>query len=387
MVTAIHAMSQPGPIPRLTKDSPMPPPGPLAGLRVVEFDAIGPVPLACMILADLGCDVIRIARPNGSGNDTGGAVLNRNRGHVELDLKTEDDQASVLELIGRADAVIEGFRPGVMERLGLGPDVCLAANPRLAFVRMTGWGQTGPLAPRAGHDINYIALTGALHAMGEADRPPVPPLNYVGDYGGGAMFAVVGLLSAVMNARATGRGQTVDVAMVEGTAVLSSLFHAFIANGGWTDRRASNLIDGSAPFYRCYTCAEGGHVAVGALEPQFYALLLDGLDIPRDRFVQHDRAGWPEMTAAFQAAFLTRSRDAWAQVFEGVDACVSPVLSFTEAPEHPHNRARGVFSTVDGVRQPAPAPRFSDGAGVIVPQSDALTRAQALARWQDVTDA
>ena len=360
-------------------------PGPLAGLRVVEFDAIGPVPLACMILADLGCDVIRVARKAGAAkvwDDIGGSVLHRNRGHVEVDLKNADDRADVLDLIARADAVMEGFRPGVMERLGLGPAECLAANPKLAFVRMTGWGQTGPLAPRAGHDINYIALTGALHAMGEADRPPVPPLNYLGDYGGGAMFAVVGLLSAVMNARTTGRGQTVDVAMVEGTAVLSSLFHAMIASGLWSDRRGSNLIDGSAPFYRCYACADGGHVAVGALEPQFFALLLDGLGIGRDRFVQHDRSAWPEMTAAFETAFLTRPRDAWAEVFEGVDACVSPVLSFAEAADHPHNRARGVFATANGVSQPVPAPRFSAGAFGIAPTSGPRTVADALANWQ-----
>lgn len=367
------------------EQSPPPPTGPLTGLRVVEFDAIGPVPLACMILADLGCDVIRVARKADAAktwDDTGGAVLHRNRGHIELDLKSTNDRASVLDLIARADAVIEGFRPGVMERLGLGPDVCLAANPRLAFVRMTGWGQTGPLAPRAGHDINYIALTGALHAMGEADRPPAPPLNFVGDYGGGAMFAVVGLLSAVMNARATGQGQTVDVAMVEGTAVLSSIFHAFIASGGWMDTRASNLVDGSAPFYRCYACAGGGHVAVGALEPQFFALLLDGLGIARDRFVQHDRSGWPEMTAVFEAVFLTRSRDQWAQIFEFVDACVSPVLSFTEAADHPHNRERAVFSKAGGVRQPAPAPRFSVSPGAIRPPREVLTAAEALAHWQ-----
>lgn len=359
--------------------------GPLDGLRVVECDAIGPVPLACMILADLGCDVVRVARRADASkiwDDIGGAVLHRNRGHIEVDLKDADDRASVLDLIARADAVMEGFRPGVMERLGLGPEDCLAVNPKLAFVRVTGWGQTGPLAPRAGHDINYIALTGALHAMGEADRPPVPPLNYLGDYGGGAMFAVVGLLSAVMSARATGQGQAVDVAMVEGTAVLSSLFHAMIASGLWSDRRASNLIDGSAPFYRCYACADGGHVAVGALEPQFFALLLDGLGIAQDRFAQHDRSVWPEMTAAFAAAFLTRPRDAWAEVFDGVDACVSPVLSFGEAAAHPHNLARETFATANGLTQPAPAPRFSRAPGTITAPAGVLSPTEALRRWQ-----
>lgn len=357
---------------------------PLAGLRVVEFDAIGPVPLACMILADLGCEVVRVARRADAAkvwDDIGGTVLHRNRGHVEVDLKNADDRSAVLDLIGRADAVMEGFRPGVMERLGLGPEVCLATHPKLAFVRVTGWGQTGPLAPTAGHDINYIALTGALHAMGEADRPPVPPLNLLGDYGGGAMFAVVGLLSAVMQARATGRGQTVDVAMVEGTAVLSGLFHAMMASGLWSDQRGSNLIDGSAPFYRCYACADGGYVAVGALEPQFFGLLLDGLGIARDRFFQHDRAAWPEMTAAFEAAFLTCPRDAWAEVFAGTDACVSPVLGLAEAADHAHTRERGVFSTVAGVRHPMPAPRFADSVGDVAPASGAHTMAEVLAAW------
>ena len=360
--------------------------GPLVGLRVVELDAIGPVPLACMILADLGCDVVRVARRVDAAkvwDDVGGAVLHRNRGHVEADLKSADDRAKVLDLVAEADALIEGFRPGVMERLGLGPDECLARNPELAFVRMTGWGQSGPLAPRAGHDINYIALTGALHAMGEAGGPPPPPLNFVGDYGSGAMFAIVGLLSAVMSARATGKGQVVDVAMVEGAAVLSGIFHAFLASGAWSDRRGSNLVDGSAPFYRCYRCADDEFVAVGALEPQFFALLLDGLGIARDRFDQHDKAGWREMEAAFQQLFLTKPRDAWSEVFEGVDACVSPVLSFTEAPGHPHNASRGAFVTSAEVVQPSPAPRFSETApGVDPARTGIRTLEDAIQSWR-----
>ncbi len=360
-------------------------PRPLAGIRIVEFDAIGPVPLASMILADLGCDIVRITRRADAAkvwDDVGGAVLNRNRRCVALDLKDPADCDRALDLIALSDAMIEGFRPGVMERLGLGPDVCLARNPRLAFVRMTGWGQTGPLSKRAGHDINYIALSGALHAMGEAGRPPVPPLNLVGDYGGGAMFAVTGLLAAVVQARATGSGQAVDVSMVEGTAVMTSIFHAFMANGGWSDARASNLIDGSAPFYRCYACADGGHVAVGALEPQFFALLMDGLGIERERFKQYDKSVWPEMTATFQAAFGARSRDQWAAVFQESDACVTPVLTFSEVADHPHNAARQTFASPNGVRQPMPAPRFSASVGEVAnPVPGSLEIDDALKAW------
>lgn len=359
--------------------------GPLAGVRIVEMDAIGPVPLACMMLADLGCEVVRITRAPGSGqawDEVGGVVLHRNRKHVHLDLKSPDDRNSALALIERADGLIEGFRPGVMERLGLGPDVCLERNPRLAFARMTGWGQTGPLAPRAGHDINYIAITGALHAMGPADRPPAPPLNLVGDYGGGAMFAIVGLLAAILNARSTGKGQVVDVAMTDGTAALTSFFHAFAAVGLWNDGRGTNLLDGSKPFYKCYACAGGGHVAVGSLEPQFFALLLKGLEIAPDRFVQYDPAGWPEMEAVFAATFLTRTREAWDDVFRDTDACVSPVLSFSEAAAHPHNVVRGTLVEIDGVRQPAPAPRFSGVSTDIDPERRGLLAVEdALATW------
>jgi len=359
--------------------------GPLTGVRVVELDAIGPVPLAAMLLADLGCEIVRIARAPNSGqtwDDTGGSVLHRNRKHVHLDLKSPADRDQALDLIANADALIEGFRPGVMERLGLGPDVCLARNPRLVFARMTGWGQTGPLALRAGHDINYIAITGALHAMGRPDQPPEPPLNLVGDYGGGAMFAIVGILSAIINARKTGEGQVVDVAMTDGTAALTSFFHAFTASGLWSDQRGANLLDGSKPFYRCYACADGGHVAVGPLEPQFFAQLLKGLEIAPDRFVQYDPAGWPEMEAVFAAAFLTRSRDQWDEVFRDTDACVSPVLSFSEAADHPHNRDRGTLVEEDGVTQPAPAPRFAGTpAGISADRRGLLSIDEVLTRW------
>lgn len=356
--------------------------GPLAGVRVVEFDAIGPVPLAAMMLADMGCEVVRIVRPSGrTWDETGGAVLNRGRPVVHLDLKVEADRASALALSARADAVIEGFRPGVMERLGLGPDVCLEANPRLVFARMTGWGQTGPLAQRAGHDINYIAVAGALNAIGPADRPPPPPLNLLGDYGGGAMFAVVGLLAAIISARTTGKGQVVDVAMTDGVAVLTSFFHAFAHRGLWRDERGANLLDGGAPFYRCYACADDRFVAVGALEPQFFAQLLAGLEIAPDVFGQYDMDAWPRMQAALAERFQARTRDDWAAIFADTDACVSPVLSFGEAPDHPHNRARGTFMTRTDVVQPSPAPRFGATPSKIGKAEDDLTVADMLDRW------
>ena len=359
----------------------MTPSGPLAGIRIVEFDAIGPVPLASMLLADLGAEIVRLARAPNSGqawDDTGGAILHRNRKHVHVDLKSPADRDQALALIGKADAVIEGFRPGVMERLGLGPDVCLAVNSRLVFARMTGWSQTGALAPRAGHDINYVALTGALHAMGREGEPPPPPLNLVGDNGGGAMFAIMGLLAALISARTTGVGQVVDVAMTDGVSSLSAIFHAFRASGMWADRRGTNLVDGSVPFYRCYACADGGFVAVGALEPQFYAQLLQGLGLEARNFPQSDRERWPDMRTAFETAFLSRSRDEWAEIFAGSDACVSPVLSFGEAANHPQNS----LVTVDGLVQPAPAPRFSRTLGTIDPSRKGLaTIAEVLASW------
>lgn len=355
--------------------------GPLAGIRIVEFDAIGPVPLAGMMLADMGADVVRIARPKTgqeAWDDVGGSILHRSRTVIELDLKSRVDQA--LALIAGADALIEGLRPGVMERLGLGPDACLAANPRLVYGRITGWGQTGQMAPRAGHDINYVALTGALHAMGPAGTPPPVPLNLVGDYGGGTMFLVTGVLAALLSAKATGRGQVVDAAMIDGVATMTSLFQAFRASGQWSDAREDNLLDGAAPYYRCYACADDGFVAVGALEPQFYRLLLTGLGLEADAWPQHERTLWPQMQAEFARIFRTRRREEWEQVFADSDACVTPVLTWAEAPDHPHQRERDSYVVRHGVSQPAPAPRFSATRSAIS-EARKATPAEVLARW------
>lgn len=357
---------------------------PLSGVRIVEFDGLGPITFAGMVLADLGADVVRLTRADGSGvfGDVGGAVLHRGRAAVPVDLKDPTDRDRVLGLIAAADAVIEGFRPGVLERLGLGPDACLARNPRLVFGRITGWGQTGPLSQTVGHDLNYIALTGALHAMGEPGRPPRPPLNLVGDYGGGAMLLVVGVLAAVIEARTTGRGRVVDAAMTDGAALLSSLFFALSASGLWTDERGTNLLDGGAPFYRCYKCADGRFVAVGALEPRFYGALLRGLEIDPATAPQFPASHWPGLHARFEALFLARSREDWTARFAGGEACVTPVLTFAEAAEHPHNQARATFA--GSPVQPAPAPRF-DGEVAPVGPAIALSLEAALSRWGQAT--
>ncbi|MDB5685983.1 MAG: carnitine dehydratase [Rhizorhabdus sp.] len=357
--------------------------GPLKGIRIVEIDAIGPVPLAATILADMGAEIIRVARPPYAGaawDDVGGDVIHRSRDVIYLNLKDAGDRDQLLSLIEAADGLIEGYRPGVMERLGIGPDVCLARNPKLVFGRMTGWGQSGPMAPRAGHDINYISISGALHAIGEQGKPPVVPLNLVGDYGGGAMFLITGVLAALLSAKTTGKGQVVDACMTDGVASLMSLFHAFKSIGQWEDEPASNLLDGAAPFYRCYGCADGKYVAVGCLEPQFFAQMIAGLGLQDQGYVQADRAGWPAMQADFEVAFATRTRDEWAEQFAGTDACVTPVLSMTEAPDHPHNAARGTYVMRKGFAQPAPAPRFSETEAAITEPTE-LTAAQALERW------
>ena len=335
--------------------------GPLHGIRIVELDAIGPVPLCGMILSDLGAEVVRIARPDGQAAfaDLGEAVVLRGRRTVAMNLKDDGDRDRLLDLIASADAVIEGMRPGVMERLGLGPDTCHARNPRLVYGRMTGWGQVGPNSQLAGHDINYIAMTGALRAITGSDGAPAVPLNLIGDYAGGTMFLALGLVSAILSAKVTGKGQVVDAAIVDGVAGLMGMFHALKASGLWSDTPVSNMLDGGLPFYRCYACADGGYMAVGALEPKFFALLLDGLGIERTRFVQHDRAGWPAMQRAFADAFAAAPRAHWEDVFAGTDACVSPVLTMSEAMTHPVNTARGVFVTHNDVRQASPAPRFS----------------------------
>jgi len=337
--------------------------GPLQGMRVVEIAALGPAPFCGMVLADLGADVVRVDRADAvTGGHTGSTrndLLGRGKSSIAVDLKHEEGVRAVLRLVQSADALIEGFRPGVTERLGIGPAPCLAQNPALVFGRMTGWGQDGPLSGRAGHDIDYIALSGALAAIGPQERP-LPPLNLVGDFGGGGMFLAVGLLAAVLHARETGQGQVVDAAMIDGSALLTTAMHGHIAEGWWTARREDNLLDGGAPFYQVYETADGRQIAVGALEPQFFAALLEGLRIdPESLPAQGDREGWPSIRAALAAKFASQSRDHWAEHFATRDACVSPVLDATEAPDHSHNRAREVFIEVDGVSQPAPGPRFS----------------------------
>jgi alpha-methylacyl-CoA racemase len=333
--------------------------GPLGSLRVVEFAGIGPGPFAAMLLADMGADVVRIDRPKFSGADPRDITL-RSRRVVAVDLKSAEQREAVLRLLEGADVLIEGFRPGVMERLGLGPDAVRAGNPRLVYGRITGWGQAGPLAAAAGHDINYIALPGALAAIGPREGGPVPPLNLIGDYGGGALYLAVGVLAAVIEARTSGRGQVVDAAMCDGAASMLSIFFTLKARAQWEDRRGANMLDGGAPFYRTYACADGQYVAIGALEPQFYETLcrLAGLDDPafRDR---GDRTKWPQLAVKMEAVFRQKTRDEWCAILEGTDACFAPVLTMTEAPSHPHLAARGTFTELGGVLQPAPAPRFS----------------------------
>ncbi|HLI37829.1 MAG TPA: CaiB/BaiF CoA-transferase family protein [Streptosporangiaceae bacterium] len=334
--------------------------GPLGGLRVVELAGIGPGPHAAMVLADLGADVVRVERPGtGSAVPSPGHLL-RNRRRVAADLKTGAGRDLVLRLAARADVLLEGFRPGVAERLGVGPRQCHAVNPRLVYGRMTGWGQDGPLAGRAGHDINYISLTGALHAIGRAGERPAVPLNLVGDFGGGSMFLVAGVLAALWERQRSGRGQVVDAAMVDGASVLLQMMWAFRGAGWWTDDREANLLDGGAPFYDTYICADGRWIAVGALEPQFYAAFLAGLGLDgEDLPPQMDRAGWPRLRARFTEVIAGRTRDEWAEIFAGTDACVTPVLSFGEVAAHPHMAARETIIDVGGVPQAAPAPRFS----------------------------
>jgi len=334
--------------------------GPLAELHVIEFAGIGPGPFAAMMLADMGADIVRVDRAGSTLLGLDYDVLNRGRRSIALDLKRPEAVEAALRLVEKADALIEGFRPGVMERLGLGPDACLARNPRLAYGRVTGWGQEGPLAQAAGHDINYIALSGALHAIGTQDGGPAIPLNLIGDFGGGGMLLAFGLVCAVLEARASGKGQVVDAAMTDGAAALMAMIYGMAGNKQWTDRRQANLLDGGAPFYATYRCADGKWVAVGALEPQFYALLLDkiGLEDPMFR-AQSDRSMWPRLRAALADAFARRTRQEWCEVLQGTDACFAPVLDLAEAAAHPHNASRGTLEQRDGVVQPAPAPRFS----------------------------
>lgn len=361
--------------------------GPLRGVRVVELAGIGPGPFAAMLLGDLGADVVRVDRPGGAalGIDPASDVTNRNKRSVTVDLKDPDGLATVLDMVARADVLIEGNRPGVAERLGVGPDPCLARNPSLVYARMTGWGQDGPLARRAGHDIGYIALTGALGMTGPADGPPYAAANLLGDYAGGSLYLVIGVLAALQHARTPdGAGQVVDAAIVDGTSHLSAMLHGMLAADVWQDRRGANLLDGGAPFYGTYETSDGGFMAVGALEPQFYreftALLGLGDELPS----REDPAAWSELAAAVADRFRTRTRDEWDEVFRDSDACVAPVLSLREAPRHPHLAARGTFVEHGGITQPAPAPRFS-ATPTAVSRTPALPGADAaeVARdWQ-----
>jgi alpha-methylacyl-CoA racemase len=344
--------------------------GPLEGVRIVELAGIGPAPFCAMLLADMGAEVIRLDRAANVGHDdsrVGGPpgeeyrfnLLARGRRNIAVDLKNKAGAAAALRLIDKADALIEGFRPGVMERLGLGPDICLARNKKLVYGRMTGWGQDGPIAHTAGHDINYISLSGVLYSIGEAGGPPVPPLNLVGDFGGGALYLAMGVLAGIISARATGKGQVIDCSMVEGSASLMTMMYAALASGAWTERRGTNRTDGGAHYYHVYETKDGEHISVGSIEPQFYALLLqhtglDGETLPE----QTDRAHWPEMQQRLARIFKQKTRAEWTEIMEQTDICFAPVLRMSEALSHPHNVHRESFVEIDGIPQPAPAPRF-----------------------------
>ncbi len=334
--------------------------GPLKGLKIIEMAGIGPGPFCAMMLADMGAEVIRIDRLSQKGSGHRANVLNRGRRSIALDLKNPDAVEAVLKLVEQADALIEGFRPGVMERLGLGPDICLERNPKLIFGRMTGWGQTGPLAKAAGHDINYISIAGALGAMGYSDRAPTPPLNLVGDFGGGAMYLLTGILAALHERSNSDRGQIIDAAMTDGTASLLSPFFGLMAMNMWTTDRQANKLDGGAHYYGSYACSDGKLISIGSIEPQFYALLLERCEIEDPDFLaQQDKDSWPLLRDRLASLFLTKTRDEWSAIMEGTDVCFAPVLDLGEAPSHPHNVARNTYIEYDGVTQPAPAPRFS----------------------------
>ena len=356
--------------------------GPLSGLKVVEFAGIGPGPFCGMLLSDLGADVVRIDR-KGGGRGSKFDVTARGRRSVALDLKTPEAIEACLKLLESADALIEGFRPGVMERLGLGPEVALKRNPKLVFGRMTGWGQFGPYARAAGHDMNYIAITGALNAIGTVDKP-VPPLNLVGDFGGGALYLAFGLMAGVISARATGKGQVVDCAMSDGAASLMAMFYGMKGSGGWSNDRRANLLDGGAHFYDTYQCTDGLWISIGSIEPQFYALLLEKTGINDPEFKhQMSREHWPALREKLATVIRTKTRDEWCAIMDATDVCFAPVLTLDEAPNHPHNLARQTFVTVEGVPQPAPAPRFSETPGAIQSPPPALGahNESALADW------
>jgi len=378
--------------------------GPLDGVRVIEFGALGAAPYGVMLLADLGADVVRIDRP-GAADDAsvlGHVAVWRGRRSITVDLKHEEAAGIVDRLLVDADVLVEGFRPGTMERLGLGPEAVLPAHPRLIYARMTGWGQDGPLAPSAGHDLNYAALSGALHTVGPSTMPPPPVANYLADLGGGGMLLAVGVLSALLERERSGAGQVLDVAMVDGAASLTTFVRGLAALGAWSDERGTNLLDGGAPFYATYPCADGRFVAVGAIEPHFFAALVEGLGLPGTLVAQqHDRERWPQLRARIAERFSSEPRDVWAQRFEGTDACVTPVLDLAEVPEHPHHRARGTFGVpldgpvppdAAGRPMPSPAPRFSRTPGAVrrgAPRPGSDTRAVLLAAGvsEDTIDA
>jgi alpha-methylacyl-CoA racemase len=359
--------------------------GPLEGYKVIEMAGLGPAPFCAMMLADMGAEVIRIdRRATAAQEDSRFDVTARGRCSLGMDLKQAGAADAVLKLVEQADILIEGFRPGVMERLGLGPDICHQRNPKLVYGRMTGWGQHGPLAGAAGHDINYIALSGALHAIGRPGEPPVVPLNYIGDFGGGAMFLAFGVVCALLEAGRSGRGQVVDAAMTDGAALLSAMMYGFKAAGSLSNQRGENLLDGGAHFYGTYACADGKYVAIGSIEPQFYALLIElcGIDDPAFR-AQRDVHGWPMLKYRLADVFKTKTRAEWCALMEGTDVCFAPVLDWDEAPLHPHNRARETFIEVDGVVQPAPAPRFSRSrpGAPTAPSRPGADSAAILADW------
>ena len=360
--------------------------GPLSGIRVIEFEAIGPGPFAGMLLADMGADVLLVDRPAatdlGLKRERWNDVMMRGRRSVTVDLKSPKGVQAALELIGRADALIEGFRPGVMERLGLGPDAALARNPKLVYGRMTGWGQDGPLAPRAGHDINYIALAGVLHAFGHKDERPVPPLNLVGDFGGGGMQLGFGICCALVDALRSGKGQVVDAAMVEGASLLAAMFSGMLAANRWSEARGENVLDSGAPWYDVYETKDGKYVSIGAIEARFFDELIQRLGL-NEVPPQHDRSRWSELRALFTQIFKSKTRDEWCKAFEGSDACFAPVLSFSEARRDPHNVARRAYIEVAGVAQPAPAPRFSRTPGEVrrPPPERGQGGREALADW------
>lgn len=360
--------------------------GPLSGVRVVEFGGIGPGPMAAMLLADLGASVIRVDRPEAAeaARQGQGPHMSAGRPLMGLDLKSEQDLAIARKLVAAADVLLEGFRPGVMERRGLGPEVCHTDNPGLVYARMTGWGQDGPLAHTAGHDMNYIALNGALHTIGRRGEAPVPPANLLGDFGGGSMFVVTGILSALVERATSGRGQVVDAAMVDGSALLTSMIHEDRRRGSWSDERGTNYLDTGAPWYDVYECADGGHVAVGCIEPQFYAAFLEGIGLAQaDLPDQWDRDRWPELREQFAAVLRTRTRDEWAELLGGTEACVQPVLSAPEAAQHPHIAARGSVTGDGNHLYPGPAPRFdrTPGAATRDPDFPTPTLEDTLAQW------